>query len=410
MSVTPANLSPLVQIGTAKVHASVRAESAARAERWQHIRPSVAQVYIENRCNLKCEHCYESTETHPGFRYALSLSDYAKIFDDLKELGVLSITFTGGEIFLRRDVLDIVALARQKRFDVSLFTSGTLIDEKKAAKLAELKVKNVEISVYSHDPAVHDAFTQTPGSHARSVNALRLLAEHGVSTVLKANLMTFNVGHIDELIQLAKSVGADYQFDPTVKPRMDGDRSPLQYAVPPEQIRKLVLNRPDLYTAFQRFAPGELCSGDKSLLEEEDILCGAARGLISLSADGGVYACGFFPTAGGHLRDQSLREIWFGSEQFSKIRETTYGKMTACANCDVKSTCSPCMAYADVEHQDHTACATSSRQLAEAVRSLAEHKVRTNLKLSRGKSLPIVGNLDVPRPGLKTGVVGLSTE
>lgn len=402
----------LVQIGTMsrKDPEAAAAAQEQRAQKWARVRPSSAQIYVENRCNLKCNHCYESEESHPPERYALSVADYSRIFDELAELGVLHLTFTGGEVFLRRDFLEIVELARQKRFAVTIFTSGTLIDERKAERLAALRVKSVEISLYSHDPAVHDGFTNIPGSHARSVRAMRLLAERGVKTLMKTNLMTFNVEYIDELIALAKSVGADYSFDPTVKPRMDGDPSPLRFAVPPERLRRLVHNRPDLYTAFKKFDPGDLCSGNKSLLEDDDRLCGAAREFISLSADGGVYACGFFPTAGGHLRESSLNDIWFGSEQFSRIREMTYGKMSACSSCDVKSTCGPCMAYAEVEHGDISQCATSSRQLAEAVRLLAERKVRTNEKLARGRALPLVGDLNVPRPPGKDGAQALTTE
>ena len=404
--------SALVQIGNlSRRQQATEAEAReARARTWARIRPSTAQIYVENRCNLKCNHCYESEDSHPPDSYALSVADYARIFDELSELGVLYLTFTGGEVFLRRDFLDIVELARKKRFAVTIFTSGTLIDERKAERLAALQVKTVEISVYSHLPEVHDGFTNIPGSHARSLRAMRLLSERGVKTVMKANLMTFNVESIDELIDMATSAGADYSFDPTVKPRMDGDTAPLRFAVPPEQLRRLVLNRPDLYTAFKKFAPGDLCSGDKSLLEEDSLLCGAARGFISLSADGGVYACGFFPSPGGHLRDRSLKDIWFGSEQFARIRETTYEKMTACASCQVRSTCSPCMAYAEVEHQDHTQCATSSRQLAEAVRLLAQRKVQTNAKLARGRALPLVGDLQVPRPPGKDGAQALTTE
>ena len=407
MSIHDSKSSELVQLDSVRVKQQVFDD---RVSRWKNMRPSIAHVYIENRCNLKCEHCYESEETHPPQRYALGLDDYNQIFEELHELGVLSVTLTGGEIFLRRDVLDIVALARRHRMAVTLFTSGTLIDRKKAERLANLQVQAVEISLYSHDADVHDAFTRTPGSHARSLRALQLLQEVGVRTVLKANLMTFNVDYIDELIALARKVGADYQLDPTVKPRMDGDPAPLRYAVSPARIRKLILSRPDLYEAFKRFEPGELCSGDRSILKDEDVICGAARDVISLSADGGVYACGFFGTAGGHLKRQSLRDIWFGSEQFSKVRETTFGKMTACSNCEVKSTCIPCMAYAEVEHQDITQCSSSSRQMAEAIRELAESRTRVEAKLKRGKSLPLVGNINVPRPTLKDGLPPLLTE
>ena len=400
----------LVQIGKKKAGVDDSPEAvAARKERWQQVRPRSAQVYLENKCHLKCQHCYESDESHPHDE-SLSLADYERIFEELARIGVLYLTFTGGEIFLRRDILDIIELARKKRFSVSLFTSGTLIDEHKANRLQELKVTEVHISVYSHDAAVHDGFTQVPKSWERSVRALRLLHERGIPTVMKANLMTFNVEHIDELIALAKSVGADYQLDPSVKPRMNGDRSPLRFAVPPDRLRRLVYHRPDLYEAFKMNAPGEYCTGEKSLLDDESVMCGAARGLVSIGADGGLYACGFFPVAAGSLKEQSLEDIWFGSAQLDAVRQTTFDQMVSCQGCDVKNTCSPCMAYGMVEHGDHRMCASSSRQTATAVRLLAEERTKKNAQMESGKKLPIVGELEVPRPPVKGGVSALSSE
>src|SRR5690606_21250906 len=136
-------MSALVQIANLERHRALRGDAderaareqrerqerrTANADRWQDIRPRTAQIYVENRCNLKCNHCYESEESHPPEQYAMSVDDYAKLFDELADLGVLYLTFTGGEIFLRRDMLDIIELARKKRFSVTLFTSGTLIN------------------------------------------------------------------------------------------------------------------------------------------------------------------------------------------------------------------------------------------------------------------------------------------
>jgi AdoMet-dependent heme synthase len=401
-------MSALVQIGRRSSDEEGRQQ---RIERWSHHRGVQlinAQVYLENRCHLKCAHCYETETSHPHVQ-GLSLDEYRDVFAQLKTLGALTITFTGGEIFLRRDCLDIVAEARRQRFAVTLLTSGTLIDEDKASRIAALQCE-VHISVYSHDAAVHDGFTGIPRSWERSVRGLRLLAERGVRTVMKANLMTINVDHIDELMALATSVGADYQFDPSVKPKMNGDRSPLRFAVPPERLQHLVYSRPDLYAAFRRNEPGGYCTGEKSFMDDDTVMCGAGRGLISVAADGGIHACGFYPVAAGHVRDQSIADIWFGSKLLEGLRDTTRGEMEACSSCGVKSTCSPCMAYSAVEHDgDHRQCATSSRQVATSVRLLAESRVRKDGQMSRGRLLPLVGDLEVPRPATK-GVPPLSTE
>jgi radical SAM protein with 4Fe4S-binding SPASM domain len=404
--------SALLQIGgRSKAHVH-DAERTQRIERWRSdpsVRPMTAQIYLENRCHLKCAHCYEDETSHPHIE-GMNLEQYDRLFVQLKQLGVLGVTFTGGEIFLRRDCLDVVELARKHRFAVSLYTSGTLIDEAKAQRIRDLLVSDVHISVYSHDAAVHDQFTGVPRSWERSVRALKWLHAAGVPTILRSNIMTFNVDHIDELIDLAKSVGADYQFDPSVKPKLNGDRSPLRFAVSADKIRLRVLSRPDLFAAFRNNEPGSYCTGDKSFLDDDSVMCGAARGLISVAADGAIHACGFFPTSAGNALQEPLEDIWFGARQLDDIRNTTKGDMQACTSCDVKSTCSPCMAYSAAEHDgDHRQCASSSRQIATAVRSLAENRVRRHQQMERGRALPIVGDASVPRPATK-GLPPLSTE
>ena len=149
----------LVQIGGTKastmISRTLLEEVKGRSNEAQN--PTAALIYVINKCHLKCDHCYESETSHPT-HHQLSLDDYDRIFDQLADMGVLWLTFSGGEVFLRRDFLDIVALARKKRFSVTVYSSGTLINEKKADRLAELKVSRIELSIYSHDPALHDEF------------------------------------------------------------------------------------------------------------------------------------------------------------------------------------------------------------------------------------------------------------
>ena len=86
------------------------------------------------RCNLKCAHCYQT-----GLSYGeeLSTKKIYSILDELASLGCLYITFTGGEILLRKDFLDIAQYARKKNFALRLFTNGTLIDPGTADKIKD---------------------------------------------------------------------------------------------------------------------------------------------------------------------------------------------------------------------------------------------------------------------------------
>lgn len=393
---------PLLQIRRA---VSARQPAAlVDTQQWNDVRPRFATVYVENKCHLKCDHCYESEESHPHDA-RLSLADYDKLFDELAELGVLYLTLTGGEIFLRGDLFDIVALGRKKRFAVRLYTSGTLIDEARADRIAALKVSEVQVSVYSADPAVHDRFVGQTGAHAKTMRALALLRARRVVTVLKTPAMTINIDALDELAALALAAGADFRVDPLVHPRMDGHPHPLEYLVPPAVLQQKMLANPRLYPAFHSRDAESMCDGE-GVRAAGSTLCAAGRKVVSIAADGGVLPCASFPIAGGNVRERSLVDIWRRSRLFDEVRKTTFGDMTACSGCGVKASCDPCMAYALIENGDHRQCNAASLNLASALRGLAEARLALDARMSRGTALPLVGDTCAPPPQKRTSGCG----
>ena len=357
--------------------------------------PFHAQVYLVNQCNLKCEHCYEDESTHPT-HVQLSLAELERIFEDLAALGCLQLTLTGGEIFLRRDIFEILAITKRLRFQTTLFTSGTLLDRDKIKRLKQLSVGQVDISVYSDIAADHDAFTRIPGSWKRSTDSLRMLAEEDVKATLKCVLTTFGVDRIDHVVKLAQDLGVSFQFDPNVRPRMSNDRSTLKYALDAKTLADKVFSRRDLYPGFKSVTPDRVCRGN-DFLWGEDAMCGAGSSTMAIGASGELFPCGFFPVPVGNVREMPIKEIWERSGTLQDMRTMTYAKMTSCASCDLRSGCHPCMAYAQVEHGDYKACNTASHTSAEAVMLIAERGARANKKIERaGPALPIVGETKLP--------------
>ena len=263
--------------------------------------PGVATIYVEHKCHLKCQHCYESEDTHPT-QSRLTLEQYRDIFAQLKELGFFYLTITGGEVFLRRDLLEIVAEARRQRFWVKLLTSGTHINEERAKRIADLKVGQVEVSLYSPKAEVHDEFTQIPGSHQKTQRAVQLLRAQGVRTVVKSNVMTFNVDDLTELKNWADSEGADFMLNAVVDPKMNGDKSPQRFMVPPQELVDKVYSDPYLMKEAKNLGEYEtLCQGDNTLFgPKSNTVCGAASTTIAIDAQGFVYPCVSFSLAPGN--------------------------------------------------------------------------------------------------------------
>src|SRR2546425_4550807 len=127
--------------------------------------PFSVHIDLTMRCNERCIHCYRVIERRPE----LTTDELKALLEDVARAGTLYLTFSGGEVFLRRDLFELIEHARGLHFDVRLKSNALLITEENAARLGRLGVRQVDISVYSADPAVHDWVTKVPGSLERSL-------------------------------------------------------------------------------------------------------------------------------------------------------------------------------------------------------------------------------------------------
>src|SRR5437588_10960050 len=96
--------------------------------------PVNGPIDVSNRCPLQCKHCYNNLPMNDFVARAreLTYDDYTRLLDELAALGCLWLLFSGGEIFARRDALDIYAYAKRKGFLITVFTDGTMIPAQRA--------------------------------------------------------------------------------------------------------------------------------------------------------------------------------------------------------------------------------------------------------------------------------------
>ena len=151
--------------------------------------PLSAHFDITYRCNERCVHCYLDHDDHGE----MTTAEIKSVLDQLADAGVFFLTFSGGEVFLRRDFLELVAYARRLLFNVKVKTNAAMIREPEARRLRELGIENIQISVYSHRPEVHDAITKLPGSLNRTIKAIRFLKSQGLRVTIANVLMKWNL-------------------------------------------------------------------------------------------------------------------------------------------------------------------------------------------------------------------------
>src|SRR5690349_13147038 len=189
--------------------------------------PLNVQLDLTYRCNERCVHCYLDHHDHGE----MTTAEIKHLLQDMADAGVFILTLSGGEIFVRKDIFEIIEHARRLMFCVRLKTNATLIGEQEATRLRDLAIESIQVSIYSHRADVHDAVTLLPGSLERSLKAIRFLTAQRLKVIIANVLMTHNAGDYAKVRRLAADLGVECTLDPTITPMMDGDRSVLSLGV-----------------------------------------------------------------------------------------------------------------------------------------------------------------------------------
>jgi AdoMet-dependent heme synthase len=304
--------------------------------------PISVHMDLTYRCNERCVHCYLDHDD----RGEMTTAEIKGILDQLAEAGVFFLTLSGGEPLMRKDFFDIVAYARSLMFNVKVKTNGLLIGQKEAQRLQELGVENLQISVYSHRPEIHDRITKVKGSLERTKNAIRFLRAQGLKLTIANVMMTANLGDQSGVRELAKELDCIYTLDPTITPHIDGDMSLLKLRIPTHELENL-MRSPELVggDVDEYCAPAP--PADADVLESTPCSAGHTACYISPYAD--VFPCVQFPLPTGNLRSEKFLDIWNDSPQMKDVRSIRLQDLSTCSGCGHVGGCSRCPGLAYME-------------------------------------------------------------
>jgi radical SAM protein with 4Fe4S-binding SPASM domain len=331
-------------------------------------RPLSVHFELTDRCNLTCRHCYVVRGAAPE----MTTVQVNAALDALAQAGVIFVTFTGGEPFVRADLFEILEYSRSLNFSVRLFTNGTLIDEAAADRLAGLSPREIGISLYGASAETHDYMTRVQGSFVKSLAAARMLIGRGVRVVVKSVLMKPNFEEYGALIDLALGMGAAYMFDATVFPRDDGGREPLELRLDDGQL-EAVLSDPRLLPgagAARPTAMPDVCRGP---------VCDLGVVCLGVSASGDVFPCLQFRRNYGSLKNIEnicLNEVIQGIRSCKLLfRMKIENLLFKCYNCNLKEHCMRCPGLAALEDGDVMGPSEWACRLARARAKASAHDV-----------------------------------
>lgn len=316
-------------------------------------------------------HCYLDHEDYGE----LVTAEIKNILSQLAASGTLMLTFSGGEIFLREDFFELLEFAKSLHFDVALKSNALMITAVRAARLRSLGVRQVQVSVYSADPDIHDGITKVRGSFARSLQAIRFLKAQGLRVKIACPLMKQNLGGLRQLRALADELDVPYIIDMTITPKLDGDMSVLSMRNTSEDLMG-VMQDPTLRGKQPVGGENESSIGSavSSGIESDaydGIPCSAGHNTCYISPYGDVYPCVQMPVAAGNLRTEKFDDIWRRSPQFERVRAVRDSDLPVCSKCSIRKYCERCPGLAQMEGGDLLGAYERACELAEAKARIA---------------------------------------
>ena len=171
---------------------------------------------------------------------------------------------------------------------------------------------------------VHDRQTRVSGSFERLVRHIEGMKEAGLRVQVNGVLTRWNEHEVEKLLDLGEALDVRMQIDPDVKPKDDGDRSPLALeATPAGQIR---------YAAALRARSSTTADGgtrlDGAVMQAAAKHggtakhCGAGSNTVAVDPYGNVLPCVQWRVPVGNLHERTITEIWSESRPLERVRET----------------------------------------------------------------------------------------
>jgi radical SAM protein with 4Fe4S-binding SPASM domain len=332
--------------------------------------PLHAIIELTYRCNIDCVHCYCQHLTNTHGRRELGTDEWKGVLDQLAQLGVLNLTLSGGEILVHRDFWKIAPHAKSLHFSLTLFTNGTMIDEKCADLLAELRPTSIEISILGATEESHDRLTRIRGTWKRMMRATELLRERNLPFVLKTTLMKNNIHEQYELEKIAKLYGCRaYKKGTELCPRNDGNCEPQKYRLGQQALFDYFIDERSGKAVLPEEQPNRALSLQKGT-------CGAGANGCAVNPYGDFLPCIQLMLPFGNVREKNLEEMWRDPpEQIARIRQTkAYGQIAACAECNLVDYCTRCHGLAELETGCWNSCYEDARKTAEVIRAVVKFK------------------------------------
>jgi 12,18-didecarboxysiroheme deacetylase len=311
---------------------------------------------MTRRCNLRCVHCYSSSQ---NIRYGneLTPAEAKAMIRDLATFGSPVILFSGGEPLMHRGLPELARYAVDQDMRAVISTNGTLITRQNAAVFKEIGLSYLGVSLDGMK-VTHDHFRGVEGAFDTAMKGIRTCRDLGIKVGVRFTINRHNVADVPAIFDLlekeniprccfyhlvysgrgSKLIGEDLSHDQT-RALLDliMDRTKDLFSRGLEKEILTVDNHADgpyLYLRLQKENPGRAAEVLELLKMNEGNSSG--NGIACISWDGEVHADQFWRGISfGNVRKRPFSEIWMdtGNALMAKLKDKKPYVTGRCAQC-----------------------------------------------------------------------------
>ncbi len=323
-------------------------------------RPFTVAWELTRSCALACGHCRAAAQPkrHPQ---ELTTAEAKGVVEQLQELDPAVLVLTGGDPMMRPDLFELVAYAVKAGLRVSVSPTATALTTKaRLARLQELGVEMIQVSLDGATPETHDSLRGFAGTFARSLRILRDLRDLGVPAQVGTTVTRQTVDELPAMVKLMSDHGVRmwnlFFLVPTGRGRaeemVDAETAERTWAwlaelsaraafnvrttAAPQYRRTMLMRKRERGAVQMRLTgAGYALRGTAAGVQTRGVNDG--KGFLFIDHLGGICPSGFLPIAAGNVRDERVADVYRRSDLFRALRDPARlrGRCGACVYADL---------------------------------------------------------------------------
>ena len=299
------------------------------------------QIELTSRCNERCVHCYIP---HDNKTTDIDFELYADVLRQANDMGLLSLTLSGGEPLLHPGFCDLLRQAKKYDFSINILSNLTLLNDEMLEEMKSAHISSVKVSLYSMNESIHDAITCLPGSHRKTIKAIEKLIRNDIPVQISCPTMKENKDGLADVLHWAYVHKIRAITDFIMMARYDHSADNLNHRLSLDEVKPLIL---DIVNGDEAYRTHLMNADLKTSLSQnisEDTVCGVCVSSICMVADGSLYPCaGWQSYVLGNVRENSLRDVWENSKAVCYLRGLRKKNFPECLECDDRLFCAMCL-------------------------------------------------------------------